>query len=118
MANLKGTGAPARTMRAAIGDIYTDETTGNRYKCVFAYRDDESKNYDCQWSGLKNDKKVEIKMEPVKEEAKAEEPVKTVGTEVKEEPQEAKEQEPEQPAKPSNTSSRKNYTNYSKPSNK
>lgn len=118
MANLKGTGAPARTMQAAIGDIYTDETTGNRYKCVFAYRDDESKNYDCQWIGLKSDKKVEIKTEAVKEEAKVEEPVKTVEPGVKEEPQEVKEQEPEQPAKPSNTSNRKNYTNYSKPNNK
>lgn len=53
MANLKGTGAPTKKTVAAIGDIYTDTTTGKQYKCTFAYRTDNDADFDCSWVELK-----------------------------------------------------------------
>lgn len=68
MAEIKGTGRPDRTTVGAIGDIYTDIKTGNRYKCTFAYRTGDNGSFDCEWKhiGTKPLEKVE-KKEPVKE---------------------------------------------------
>ena len=52
MSQLKGNGEPSRNLNAAIGDIYTDEKTGKKYKCTFAYRDEKSKNFECTWKPI------------------------------------------------------------------
>ena len=101
MANLKGTGAPTKKTVAAIGDIYTDTTTGKQYKCTFAYRTDNDADFDCSWVELKG-VKVE---EPV--EKKVEKPVE----ETKDEPVEKK--EPNQTKTPK-ASNRTNYAAYGK----
>lgn len=93
MANLKGTGAPTKKTVAAIGDIYTDTTTGKQYKCTFAYRTDNDADFDCSWVELKG--------------VKVEEPVE----ETKDEPVEKK--EPDQTKTPK-TSNRTNYAAYGK----
>ena len=89
MANLKGTGAPTKKTVAAIGDIYTDTTTGKQYKCTFAYRTDNDTDFDCSWVELKG--------------VKVEKPV--------EKPVEKK--EPDQTKTPK-TSNRTNYAAYGK----
>ena len=123
MSNLTGTGAPSAALQAAIGDIYTDESTGKKYKCTFAYRSVESENFVSQWKELKTDGKkigeavskpvetpVNTNSEPEKipgeksEENKAENPVDP----------EKKEEKPVNP----NQQPKKNYTNYSKAKNK
>lgn len=123
MNNLTGTGAPSAALQAAIGDIYTDESTGKKYKCTFAYRSVESENFVSQWKELKTDGKkigeavskpvetpVNTNSEPEKipgeksEENKAENPVDP----------EKKEEKPVNP----NQQPKKNYTNYSKAKNK
>lgn len=68
MANLKGTGAPTKKTVAAIGDIYTDTTTGKQYKCTFAYRTDNDADFDCSWVELKG-VKVEKPVEETKDES-------------------------------------------------
>lgn len=89
MENLKGTGVPTKKTVAAIGDIYTDTTTGKQYKCTFAYRTDNDADFDCSWVEMKG--------------VKVEEPV--------EKPVEKK--EPDQPKTPK-TSNRTNYAAYGK----
>ena len=91
MANLKGTGAPTKKTVAAIGDIYTDTTTGKQYKCTFAYRTDNDADFDCSWVELKG--------------VKVEEPVKKPVEETKDEPD---------PTKTPKTSNRTNYAAYGK----
>lgn len=103
MGNLSGTGAPTRNTRGAIGDIYTDENTGRKYKCTFALRLDDSQRFDTQWTELK-DAKVEQKPEAKPEKI----PVEKIDENKAEKVEEFK---PEQKPK-------KNYTNYSKPKNK
>ena len=93
MANLKGTGAPTKKTVAAIGDIYTDTTTGKQYKCTFAYRTDNDADFDCSWVELKG--------------VKVEEPVEKLV----EEPVEKK--EPDQTKTPK-TPNRTNYAAYGK----
>lgn len=97
MANLKGTEAPTKKTVAAIGDIYTDTTTGKQYKCTFAYRTDNDTDFDCSWVELKG--------------VKVEEPVEKPVEETKEEPVEKK--EPDQTKTPK-TSNRTNYAAYGK----
>lgn len=123
MNKLTGTGAPSAALQAAIGDIYTDESTGKKYKCTFAYRSVESENFVSQWKELKTDGKkigeavskpvetpVNTNSEPEKipgeksEENKAENPVDP----------EKKEEKPVNP----NQQPKKNYTDYSKAKNK
>lgn len=106
MANLKGTGAPNKTIQAGIGDIYTDESTGRKYKCTFALRLDDSQRFDTQWteSKGKTPEKV-VKPDPIKEEPVSESE-KIPGEKIEENKAE-KPVEPKQQPK-------KNYTNYSK----
>lgn len=101
MANLKGTGAPTKKTVAAIGDIYTDTTTGKKYKCTFAYRTDNDADFDCSWVELKG--------------VKVEEPVEKPVEETKDEPIEKRveKKEPEQPKTPK-TPNRTNYAAYGK----
>ena len=101
MRNLKGTGAPTRKTVGAIGDIYTDTSTGKKYKCTFAYRENPDDDFDCQWVELRNG------------ESRADNVAETQVEEVEEEPEkEVKEEEPE-PEKESSTN-RTNYAAYSK----
>lgn len=72
MAKLNGTGAPTRKTAGAMGDIYTDVSTGIQYECVFAYKDDMDAEFDCQWRELPNEGKKPArgqrqKMNPVEE---------------------------------------------------
>lgn len=97
MANLKGTGAPTKKTVAAIGDIYTDTTTGKKYKCTFAYRTDNDADFDCSWVEMKG--------------VKVEEPVEKPVEETKDEPVEKK--EPDQ-TKTQKSSNRTNYAAYGK----
>ena len=101
MANLKGTGAPTKKTVAAIGDIYTDTTTGKKYKCTFAYRTDNDADFDCSWVELKG--------------VKAEEPVEKPVEETKDEPIEepVEKKEPDQTKTPK-TSNHTNYAAYGK----
>lgn len=113
MANLTGTGAPSTTIQAAIGDIYTDESTGKKYKCTFAYRSVESEKFVSQWKELKTDTKTNIADN------------KKIGEAVSKpiDPPANTNSEPEKIEKKEETSvnqnqqSNKNYTNYSKPKN-
>lgn len=52
MAHLTGNGAPGKNTQAAVGDIYIDKVNKVRYKCIFTYKDSDSKKYDCQWEKL------------------------------------------------------------------
>ena len=97
MAKLKGTGAPTKKTVAAIGDIYTDTTTGKKYKCTFAYRTDNDTNFDCSWVELKG--------------VKVEEPVEKPVEETNDEPVEKK--EPDQTKTPK-APNRTNYAAYGK----
>lgn len=115
MSELKGNGKPSRDTQAAIGDIYTDNSTGCKYKCTFGYSDGET--YVTEWAKLNDvgilvdkkkinlgeDKKVDIA--PVVENAE----------------EEAKKSTNEQNNRNgggSNHSRNKNYTNYNKMNNK
>ena len=103
MAKLKGTGAPTKKTAAAVGDIYTDTTTGKQYKCTFAYRTDNDADFDCSWTELKGVKVEDPK--PVVEEKKEE----------KEAPVEETKPEPEpDQTKTPKTSNRTNYAAYGK----
>lgn len=123
MSNLTGTGAPSAALQAAIGDIYTDESTGKKYKCTFAYRSVESENFVSQWKELKTDgKKIgEAVSKP------AETPVNTNSEPEKIPGEKSEENKAENPVDPekkeekpvdSNQQPKKNYTNYSKAKNK
>lgn len=56
MANITGKGAPSRWTIGAIGDIYTDDITGQQYKCIFSYRTDSDKEFNCEWKQIKYQK--------------------------------------------------------------
>lgn len=60
MVELKGNGLPANSLRAAIGDIYTDRLSGKAYKCVFSYYDTVQSACECQWIAAP-DKDIPIK---------------------------------------------------------
>lgn len=104
MANLKGNGTPGRTTQASLGDIYTDETTGKKHKCVFSYKDSDKKTYDTAWVELKSVGKNTMKIKSTnttKEEvSEVKEPVQETVNDISE--------------NGSGKSERKNYTNYSK----
>lgn len=123
MSNLIGTGAPSAALQAAIGDIYTDESTGKKYKCTFAYRSVESENFVSQWKELKtNGKKIgEAVSKPVETPVNTNsEPEKIPGEKSEENKAENPvdpEKKEENPVNP-NQQPKKNYTNYSKAKNK
>lgn len=105
MANITGMGKPTRKTVGALGDIYTDTNTGDKYKCTFAYRSNDGEEFDCEWKliekatvGKRNVQTKEIK-EPKKDipEPKIEKTVQ-------------KEHPVEQPK-------RRDYTSYSKQNN-
>lgn len=118
MANLTGTGAPSATLQAAVGDIYTDGSTGKKYKCAFAYRSGESENFVSQWKELKTDTKSNIADNKKIGEAvsKPIDPPANTNSEPEKIPGEKNEKKEEIPVNP-NQQSNKNYTNYSKPKN-
>lgn len=118
MANLTGTGAPSTTIQAAIGDIYTDESTGKKYKCTFAYRSVESEKFVSQWKELKTDTKTNIANNKKIGEAvsKPIDPPVNTNSEPEKIPGEKNEKK-EETSVNQNQQSNKNYTNYSKPKN-
>lgn len=105
MANIKGTGVPTRKTLGAMGDIYTDTTTGKQYECVFAYRDNQDNDFDCQWKELPM--KVQIKSEKI--------PGGEISKKQSDKPEEVKEEEPKQEAvKEESPKNRTNYAAYGK----
>ena len=118
MNQLKGNGIPTKKTKGALGDIYTDTSTGKKYKCVFSYRDNDDAEFDCQWKELSEDTKPVTKS-VVKEVAK---PVtkSVVKPSVEEKPIEKKEvkkplaEEVKEEVKPKQNTGKTNYTAYSK----
>lgn len=58
MAEISGQGIPTNQTAAAIGDIYTDTDTGQKYKCDLAYASKDEKGNDFtyyRWIKLKNE---------------------------------------------------------------
>lgn len=58
MAEISGRGIPTNETAAAVGDIYTDTDTGQKYKCDLAYASKDEKGNDFTyylWSKLKNE---------------------------------------------------------------
>ena len=99
MSNRSGKGIPTRKTAGALGDIYTDTTTGKQYKCIFAYRSDNDEEFDCQWKEMSSGNAKKSEVEKVEKVDKVEE-------ETVEEPVEVEEEQPK----------RTNYSAYSKKS--
>ena len=99
MSNRSGKGIPTRKTVGALGDIYTDTTTGKQYKCIFAYRSDNDEEFDCQWKEMSSGGAKKSEVEKVEKVEKVEE-------ETVEEPVEVEEEQPK----------RTNYSAYSKKS--
>ena len=99
MSNRSGKGIPTRKTVGALGDIYTDTTTGKQYKCIFAYRSDNDEEFDCQWKEMSSGDAKKSGVEKVEKVEKVEE-------ETVEEPVEVEEEQPK----------RTNYSAYSKKS--
>lgn len=59
MVNIKGNGVPSRKTTGSIGDIYTDISTGDQYRCTFAYCDSSKSECDYEWKKLYNKVKFE-----------------------------------------------------------
>lgn len=58
MAEISGQGIPTTQTAAAVGDIYTDTDTGQKYKCGLAYASKDEKGNDFTyyiWTKLKNE---------------------------------------------------------------
>lgn len=58
MAEISGRGIPTNETAAAVGDIYTDTDTGQKYKCDLAYASKDEKGNDFTyylWIKLKNE---------------------------------------------------------------
>lgn len=115
MANIKGTGVPTRKTLGAMGDIYTDTTTGKQYECVFAYRDNQDNDFDCQWKEMP----TKVQKNSIYGEMKAE---KNPGGEISEKQsdkleeikEEVKEETKQEPAKEEAARNRTNYAAYGK----
>ena len=99
MSNRSGKGIPTRKTAGALGDIYTDTTTGKQYKCIFAYRSNNDEEFDCQWKELSSGDAKKSEVEKVEKVEKVEE-------ETVEKPVEVEEEQPK----------RTNYSAYSKKS--
>ena len=112
MANLKGNGAPTRKTKGALGDIYTDTTTGKKYKCIFSYRDDMSDEYGAQWKGLGVVENQEVVNEEEKGVVENQEVVNEEEKSVVEKPEVKKEESKSEPKKTANQKT--NYAAYSK----
>ena len=108
MSNRSGKGIPTRKTVGALGDIYTDTTTGKQYKCIFAYRSDNDEEFDCQWKELSSGDAKKSEAEKVEEVEKVEkvEKEEKVEEETVEKPVEVEEEQPK----------RTNYSAYSKKS--
>lgn len=115
MAEINGKGAPTSLTKGAVGDIYVDTATGDKYKCTlsFGFGDD----VDCTWKKMQGktevkpviEKKKLLKPETIKELEKIdipEEPAKLI----------EKKAQGENPDKPSYNRpvNKSNRTNYSK----
>ena len=124
MANLTGTGAPTRKTRGAVGDIYTDTKSGNKFKCTFAYRSNSEQDYDYEWKkGEKDDEvtgyetaKSQPQPEPENNQVDDADPV--VGADEEPENDQVNDAEPEPNKKAEDVvdTPRKDYTAYSKKS--
>ena len=118
MAQLIGKGAPTRKTKGAMGDIYTDTTTGKKYECTFAYRDNSDCMFDCQWKEI-IEKNAEVKKDVPKAPAAEKKEEVKVETAVKEElkTEETPVETPEEEASVQKPAS-KNRTNYAAYGNK
>ena len=102
MKQLKGNGIPTKKTKGALGDIYTDTSTGKKYKCIFSYRDNDDADFDCQWKELTDAKENK----PV---VKSEEPKKAVTKPVVEEKQAVEEVKEEVKPEPKKHTCKTNY---------
>ena len=104
MNQLKGNGIPTKKTKGALGDIYTDTSTGKKYKCIFSYRDNDDADFDCQWKDEETKPATKSVVKPVVEEKPVEkkEVKEPVAEEVKEE------------VKPKPHTGKTNYAAYSK----
>lgn len=116
MANIKGTGVPTRKTLGAMGDIYTDTTTGKQYECVFAYRDNQDDDFDCQWKELKEtkDQKDSLYGEMKSEKILGGEISEKQSDKLEEIKEEVKEETKQEPAKEEAARNRTNYAAYGK----
>lgn len=115
MNQLKGNEIPTKKTKGALGDIYTDTSTGKKYKCIFSYRDNDDDEFNCQWKELGEESKTMTKSTAeenktvVKPEVK-EEPKKPVAEEVKQEEIKPESVKPE----PKQHNGKTNYAAYSR----
>lgn len=52
MATINGDGVPSKNTPGAVGDVYTDSSTGHKYKCTFSYRSAMDGIFDCEWKRI------------------------------------------------------------------
>lgn len=81
MAIIKHQGAPNRQTKGAIGDIFVNTVTGDKYTCTFAYFDGVNGEYDWKLTEKSTKKPVLVKEEKVIEPV-----VEKVDTVIAEEP--------------------------------
>ena len=110
MSEIKNNGAPTMKTIGAVGDIYTDISTGTQYKCTGSYN--IGGQIDCEWKLLPK-KDGEVKITPVIEEKPAEEAKEVVEPEVTPdaEPEPAEEVKEVAEEKPKNQNSNRNKSN-------
>lgn len=118
MSEIKNNGAPTMKTIGAVGDIYTDISTGTQYKCTGSYN--IGGQIDCEWKLLpKKDGEVKITPdpEPAEEVKEVSEPVvepnpePEVVEEVKEEAKEVAEEKPKNQNQNSNRNKSNNHPN-------
>lgn len=90
MSEIKNNGAPTMKTKGALGDVYTDISTGAQYKCTGSYEISGQTEYE--WKKLNNAVEKEEPMEPVD--------MKPEKTEEPEEPIDVTPVEPEETADP------------------
>lgn len=112
MSEIKNNGAPTMKTIGAVGDIYTDISTGTQYKCTGSYN--IGGQIDCEWKPLQK-KDGEVKITPVIEEKPAEEAKEVVEPEVtsdaEPEPAEEVKEIAEEKPKNQNQNSNRNKSN-------
>ena len=120
MSEIKNNGAPTMKTKGALGDVYTDISTGAQYKCTGSYEISGQTEYE--WKKLNNavEKEEPVDMKPEKTE-EPEEPIDVTPVE----PEEIKDPEPkpeevadEQPKEEPKQEIKNPNPNHGKPNNR
>lgn len=115
---LNGKGAPTSLTKGAVGDIYVDTATGDKYKCTLSFGTGD--DADCTWKKMQSGVEAKPIAEKKKEAPKPEPIVKPAPEkiDISEEPAKPieKKAQGENPDKPSYNRpvNKSNRTNYSK----